>query len=99
MVDSEGSHTSAFQYSNPIPTVISAARLLRLRSAAPATEQKSSQPISPFSPEARVPMPNELDEQNFGTSVWKRNERERYRVRCVNDAYEKLRDHLPIGSK
>jgi len=27
--------------------------------------------------------------------VWKRNERERYRVRCVNEVYERLRTQLP----
>uniref|UniRef100_A0A914YPJ3 BHLH domain-containing protein n=1 Tax=Panagrolaimus superbus TaxID=310955 RepID=A0A914YPJ3_9BILA len=34
--------------------------------------------------------------QNVGTTVWKRNERERYRVRCVNEAYELLRECLPF---
>ena len=34
--------------------------------------------------------------RNVGTTVWKRNERERYRVRCVNEAYESLRDCLPF---
>lgn len=33
------------------------------------------------------------------TAVWKRNERERHRVRCVNDGYEKLRNHLPVPDK
>ncbi|VDN51202.1 unnamed protein product [Dracunculus medinensis] len=53
--------------------------------------------ISPFAPEARVPLQSELDEANFGTAVWKRNERERFRVRCVNDGYERLREHLPLS--
>jgi hypothetical protein len=29
-------------------------------------------------------------------TVWKRNERERHRVRCVNDGYEALRAALPV---
>ncbi|KHJ93369.1 Helix-loop-helix DNA-binding domain protein, partial [Oesophagostomum dentatum] len=33
----------------------------------------------------------------YSTSVWKRNERERYRVRCVNNGYEALRRHLPVS--
>ncbi|KAK6031957.1 Helix-loop-helix DNA-binding domain protein [Ostertagia ostertagi] len=33
----------------------------------------------------------------YSTSVWKRNERERYRVRCVNNGYETLRKHLPVS--
>ncbi|VDN37678.1 unnamed protein product [Gongylonema pulchrum] len=37
-----------------------------------------------------------LHRGNFGTTVWKRNERERLRVRCVNDGYERLRNHLPL---
>lgn len=37
--------------------------------------------------------------RNLGTTVWKRNERERYRVRCVNDGYEKLRNRLPIKER
>lgn len=56
--------------------------------------------ISPFDPEATIPLPYQLDElgfestnmfwkinfygevfRNLGTTVWKRNERERYRVR------------------
>ncbi|KAI1726741.1 helix-loop-helix DNA-binding domain-containing protein [Ditylenchus destructor] len=54
--------------------------------------------ISPFDPEAKIPLPFQLDELgNLGTTVWKRNERERYRVRCVNEGYEKLRSHLPLA--
>uniref|UniRef100_A0A915CCG1 BHLH domain-containing protein n=2 Tax=Ascarididae TaxID=6250 RepID=A0A915CCG1_PARUN len=87
---------SAFQYGNSLHSVISAARLLKLRTATTTKEEKQHV-ISPFSPEARVPLPCELNEHNFGTSVWKRNERERYRVRCVNDGYERLRDHLPLN--
>jgi len=68
--------------------------LLRIR------DSESRSPISPFAPEASVPLPFQLGEQglnNFGSSVWKRNERERYRVRCVNEGYERLRNHLPLG--
>ncbi|KFD56594.1 hypothetical protein M513_02698 [Trichuris suis] len=32
-------------------------------------------------------------------SLWKRNERERHRVRCVNEGYERLRNHLPLRNK
>uniref|UniRef100_A0A915NWY5 BHLH domain-containing protein n=1 Tax=Meloidogyne floridensis TaxID=298350 RepID=A0A915NWY5_9BILA len=44
--------------------------------------------ISPFSEEAKIPLPHELNElSTHGTTVWKRNERERIRVRQVNDGY------------
>uniref|UniRef100_A0A915DM02 BHLH domain-containing protein n=1 Tax=Ditylenchus dipsaci TaxID=166011 RepID=A0A915DM02_9BILA len=59
---------------------------------------KSKKIISPFAPEATVPLPDLLPCWSLGTTVWKRNERERYRVRCVNEGYEKLRNHLPINS-
>uniref|UniRef100_A0A914X9I4 BHLH domain-containing protein n=1 Tax=Plectus sambesii TaxID=2011161 RepID=A0A914X9I4_9BILA len=62
----------------------------------------SGRVLNPFSPEANVPLPFQLTDEfgYFGpSSVWKRNERERHRVRCVNDGYEKLRSHLPLGEK
>ncbi|GMS83629.1 hypothetical protein PENTCL1PPCAC_5804 [Pristionchus entomophagus] len=59
-------------------------------------ERKS---LNPFDPKAIVPLPHQLDDHSgaFTTSVWKRNERERYRVRCVNEGYETLRHHLPLA--
>ncbi|KAK5967603.1 BHLH domain-containing protein [Trichostrongylus colubriformis] len=60
----------------------------------PSTKKKV---IDPFDPEASVPLPYQLEEQPYSTSVWKRNERERYRVRCVNNGYETLRRHLPVS--
>uniref|UniRef100_A0A0N5A9Y6 BHLH domain-containing protein n=1 Tax=Syphacia muris TaxID=451379 RepID=A0A0N5A9Y6_9BILA len=116
------SYISAFHYGTGLPSVISAARLLRLRTAVASQNDQPRKSISPFSPEARVPLPCEMDDKyvklhnhiafgnqstklvlvskvicfSFGTSVWKRNERERYRVRCVNDGYERLREHLPL---
>ncbi|VDK67138.1 unnamed protein product [Litomosoides sigmodontis] len=101
MSNTEESHQSAFQYGRKLPSIISAARLLRLRSESfdeEAKDEKKPNRISPFSPEARVPLPCEIDE-NYGTTVWKRNERERLRVRCVNDGYERLRDHLPLTER
>ncbi|KAF1763721.1 hypothetical protein GCK72_003666 [Caenorhabditis remanei] len=54
--------------------------------------------VNPFAPEATVPLPIELEDQfgPYSSSVWKRNERERCRVKNVNDGYERLRKHLPI---
>ncbi|CAJ0576400.1 unnamed protein product, partial [Mesorhabditis spiculigera] len=62
--------------------------------------QTDKKPIlDPFDPAAVVPLPSQLEDQfgPFTTSVWKRNERERFRVRCVNDGYQKLRRHLPVA--
>ncbi|VDM97299.1 unnamed protein product [Thelazia callipaeda] len=98
-------HQSAFRYRRKLPSIISAARLLRLRSGllegdmlfnAEGIYERKPHRISPFSLEARVPLPSEIDENSYGTTVWKRNERERLRVRCVNEAYQNLRDHLPL---
>ncbi|PAV89544.1 hypothetical protein WR25_11044 [Diploscapter pachys] len=56
--------------------------------------------VNPFDPEATVPLPFQLDDQfgPYSTSVWKRNERERCRVRCVNEGYDRLRNHLPLAN-
>ncbi|CAJ0959878.1 unnamed protein product, partial [Mesorhabditis belari] len=64
---------------------------------APSSEKKPI--LDPFDPAAVVPLPNQLEDQfgPFTTSVWKRNERERFRVRCVNDGYQRLRKHLPVA--
>ncbi|CAD5212721.1 unnamed protein product [Bursaphelenchus okinawaensis] len=53
--------------------------------------------ISPFSSEAKIPLPSQLDEMwAYGTTVHRRNQRERERVRQVNDGYARLREHLPL---
>uniref|UniRef100_A0A914KQ38 BHLH domain-containing protein n=1 Tax=Meloidogyne incognita TaxID=6306 RepID=A0A914KQ38_MELIC len=47
--------------------------------------------------EAKIPLPHELNElSTHGTTVWKRNERERIRVRQVNDGYTRLKNTLPL---
>ncbi|KFP56294.1 Achaete-scute 3, partial [Cathartes aura] len=40
-------------------------------------------------------MSEHLIAENFYTFIRKRNERERQRVKCVNEGYAKLRHHLP----
>ncbi|KAK0395387.1 hypothetical protein QR680_001254 [Steinernema hermaphroditum] len=50
--------------------------------------------VNPFSPEAKVPLPREIEE--LGNPIGKRNRRERDRVRCVNEGYEILRSALPL---
>jgi achaete-scute complex protein len=55
----------------------------------------------PYSPLCMIPLPGALalhaaSEPSF---IRKRNERERERVRCVNEGYEKLKEHLPSVSK
>ncbi|KAK7108079.1 achaete-scute homolog 4-like [Littorina saxatilis] len=55
----------------------------------------------PYSPLCMIPLPGALalhttTEPSF---IRKRNERERERVRGVNDGYERLKDHLPFGGK
>lgn len=53
----------------------------------------------PFNPKCRIPLPDVFG--NFSlldssTFIRRRNERERTRVRNVNDGFEKLRSHLPL---
>ncbi|XP_041350945.1 achaete-scute homolog 4-like [Gigantopelta aegis] len=56
---------------------------------------------NPFSNFSMIPLPAHfLIEPGLEPAfIRKRNERERERVRCVNDGYEKLKDHLPIENK
>ena len=54
----------------------------------------------PFSPLSMIPVPGQF---GFGiletTFIRKRNERERDRVRCVNEGYNRLKQHLPLRNK
>lgn len=60
----------------------------------------SKRKLDPFSPYCMIPLP-----APFGSSVLdpaclrRRNERERDRVKCVNDGYLRLKEHLPIENK
>lgn len=53
----------------------------------------------PFSPLCIIPLPSAIAEQGEPSCIGKRNERERERVRCVNDGYARLREHLPLERK
>lgn len=68
----------------------------------PNLEEEEEKPErNPFSPKCRIPLPDlygncaVLDSSTF---IRRRNERERTRVRNVNDGFEKLRNHLPLLS-
>ena len=56
---------------------------------------------NPFSSFSMIPLPAHfLIQPGLEPAfIRKRNERERERVRCVNDGYERLKDHLPIDNK
>ncbi|KAK2146232.1 hypothetical protein LSH36_623g02011 [Paralvinella palmiformis] len=59
-------------------------------------------PNNPFSPYCRIPLPSPFGPYEYGFEpafIRKRNERERERVRCVNEGYQRLRQHLPIEGK
>ncbi|XP_064627886.1 achaete-scute homolog 5-like [Lineus longissimus] len=59
-------------------------------------------PNDPFSPFCQIPLPHPFGQYDYGLEpafIRKRNERERERVRCVNDGYSRLRDHLPMENK
>ena len=59
-------------------------------------------PNNPFLPYCRIPIPNQYGDYGYGMEpafIRKRNERERERVRCVNDGYDRLRQHIPMTNK
>ena len=59
-------------------------------------------PNNPFSPYCQIPLPNPFGSFDYPFEpafIRKRNERERERVRCVNDGYAKLRQHLPFENR
>lgn len=68
----------------------------RFNSSSSRTESKKD----PFSAECRIPLPGMLNGSGYigpdsRSFVRKRNERERTRVRNVNDGFERLRNRLP----
>ena len=59
-------------------------------------------PRNPFSPFSRIPVPGVIDCIDLAMEpafIRKRNERERERVRCVNEGYARLREHLPLDKR
>lgn len=66
-------------------------------------EDLKSNSNSPFNPKCRIPLPDFtfgyngalLQHLDTGTFIRRRNERERTRVRNVNEGFERLRAHLP----
>lgn len=54
----------------------------------------------PFSPFSLIPLPSPFGIGLMDSSCFRRrNERERERVRCVNEGYIRLKEHLPIDNK
>lgn len=56
----------------------------------------------PFSPHCKIPLPTAFSPYAYWLEpsfIRRRNERERQRVRNVNDGFERLKNHLPITSK
>ena len=57
------------------------------------------QSTDPFAPECLIPLPSRHGDEVFyyePVFLRRRNERERQRVRCVNDSYSRLRQRLPL---
>ncbi|XP_053398163.1 achaete-scute homolog 3-like [Mercenaria mercenaria] len=56
--------------------------------------------VDPFSPYCMIPLPVPFGSSLFdSTCIRRRNERERERVRNVNEGYIRLKEHLPIKNK
>lgn len=54
------------------------------------------QPYHHYAPQVTMPIPHPLYDYNLEPAfIRKRNERERIRVRHVNEGYARLREHLP----
>ncbi|XP_054718255.1 achaete-scute homolog 1-like [Uloborus diversus] len=56
----------------------------------------------PFAPQCKIPLPTPFSPYEYWLEpsfIRRRNERERQRVRNVNDGFERLKSHLPIGTK
>ncbi|KFM60513.1 Achaete-scute-like protein, partial [Stegodyphus mimosarum] len=56
----------------------------------------------PFAPQCKIPLPTPFSPYEYWLEpsfIRRRNERERQRVRNVNDGFERLKSHLPISSK
>lgn len=51
--------------------------------------------VDPFSEACKIPLPGSVMMGGSRVFVRRRNERERQRVRSVNDGFERLRSHLP----
>lgn len=65
------------------------------------TSSDDGKKVDPFSDECRIPLPGSVDNPYFDskTFVRRRNERERARVRSVNEGFERLRAHLPFDGE
>ncbi|KAL4233813.1 helix loop helix domain [Mactra antiquata] len=62
--------------------------------------RKTKARLNPFSPYCMIPLPVPYGSSLFDpTCLRRRNERERDRVRCVNEGYLRLKEHLPISNK
>lgn len=66
--------------------------------------QKSggSEGPDPFSPHCKIPLPTPYGPYEYWLEpsfIRRRNERERQRVRNVNEGFERLRSHLPLEGK
>lgn len=65
----------------------------------PADPTSNTDEKDPFSLKCRIPLPNIYGNYSYfdtSTFIKRRNERERTRVRNVNEGFERLRNHLPL---
>ncbi|PRD35192.1 UNVERIFIED_CONTAM: Achaete-scute-like protein 5 [Trichonephila clavipes] len=56
----------------------------------------------PFAPQCKIPLPTPFSPYEYWLEpsfIRRRNERERQRVRNVNDGFERLKSHIPLNSK
>ncbi|XP_015914969.1 pancreas transcription factor 1 subunit alpha isoform X3 [Parasteatoda tepidariorum] len=56
----------------------------------------------PFAPHCKIPLPTPFSPYEYWLEpsfIRRRNERERQRVRNVNDGFERLKSHIPLNAK
>lgn len=72
----------------------------RMRNECYSSKIKTKPKLNPFSPYCMIPLPAPFGSGLFDPAcLRRRNERERDRVRCVNEGYLRLKEHLPITNK
>lgn len=74
-------------------------QLIHLEQESAESSSNNNDEKDPFSLKCRIPLPNINGNYSYfdtSTFIKRRNERERTRVRNVNDGFERLRNHLPL---
>ncbi|KAG8182988.1 hypothetical protein JTE90_027475 [Oedothorax gibbosus] len=70
--------------------------------SSPEQSEQSGAGKDPFAPHCKIPLPTPFSPYEYWLEpsfIRRRNERERQRVRNVNDGFERLKSHIPLNAK